>query len=57
MNDNFEVNLLLFFLDDQFNYVMKVQYNSLHSCPRCRLQNSEKENELCLRCFSYSQKS
>ncbi|CAF3391881.1 unnamed protein product [Rotaria socialis] len=43
-------------LDDKFNYIMKIQYNSLHSCPRCRLQVSEKENELCVRCFTYSQK-
>jgi hypothetical protein len=45
------VDLPLF--EDKFNYVMKVQHSPLHSCPRCRLQISEKENELCPRCFAF----
>ncbi len=45
------VDLPLF--EDKFNYIMKIQHSSLHSCPRCRLQISEKENELCSRCFAY----
>ncbi|CAF1312662.1 unnamed protein product [Rotaria sordida] len=59
-NDLIEENISsvdLPLLDDKFNYIMKIQYNSLHSCPRCRLQISENENELCVRCFSYTQKS
>ena len=40
------------FYDDKFNYVMKIQNTSFHSCPRCRLQISEKENELCHRCVA-----
>ena len=44
-------------VDDKFNYVMKVHNSSLHSCPRCRLQISEKENELCTRCFAHLGKS
>ncbi|CAF1401507.1 unnamed protein product, partial [Rotaria sordida] len=59
-NDLIEENISsvdLPLLDDKFNYIMKIQYNSLHLCPRCRLQISENENELCVRCFSYTQKS
>jgi len=39
-------------IDDKFHYVMQIEHSSLHSCPRCRLQNCEKENQLCQRCSS-----
>ena len=48
------VDLPLF--EDTFNYIMKVEYSSRHLCPRCRLQTSDKENELCSRCFAHTQK-
>ncbi|CAF1318840.1 unnamed protein product [Adineta ricciae] len=44
-------------IDDKFNYVMKIEHSSLHSCPRCRLQISEMEDKLCSRCSFHLQNS
>lgn len=44
-------------VNDEFQYILQIQPSTLYSCPRCRLQTSENENQLCSRCSSRLQKS
>jgi hypothetical protein len=48
-----EITIHMYVLDDKFHYIMQIQSTSLHNCPRCRLQTSEQENELCRRCSAH----